>query len=103
MKKLKNFIPLVCLLSTLYISCGDDVDCTETTLNAIMTEELTKISNAALDYTLDPSAANCTNYTTVLQAYVDRIAVYKDCPTVDQDSFQESLTTAQGIIDDLPC
>lgn len=84
---MKNlFLSALAFIAISFASCGGD-SCEQSDITAAVE----KITNAATEYTADPTSENCETYKTAIEAYMSDI---KDCDGVTQatiDGYQTSL------------
>ena len=78
MKKFQLFFAFV-LLSFVFISCGDDVDCTEAVLEAAAEPLTDAWFDASVDFGLDASEENCKTFKSASEDYLDFLNDHKEC------------------------
>ncbi len=84
-KVLAHHLFFIFCFTLLVTSCskdGDGVAICSTAWAADLQNEFTAISNAAANYALDPSAANCSTLKSAYQKYIDALKPYGNCATL---------------------
>ncbi|MBT8232220.1 MAG: hypothetical protein HKO66_11265 [Saprospiraceae bacterium] len=78
MKKIQNL--MVCMFAAFVIvSCGDDVDCTESVLEMKAIPLVDALFNAESAYNSDSSEENCKTYKDALEEYKEFFQDHKEC------------------------
>lgn len=96
----------ICLFGGCSKSDDPKIDCQSGfNLHALTTTEVENFSNAAVEYSQDPTPANCNKYKKALSAYIDALDQYEKC-ALEYGSIEEwrtSIREAREGIDDLQC
>lgn len=61
--------------------------------------EITAVSNAAIVYATDPSAANCKSYKAAYQSYINKLEPYGKCSLMSaqqKTAFEDALADAKS-------
>lgn len=85
-KVLTHHLFFIFCFTVLFSSCSKDNDAgvlnCSTAWAADLNNEFTAISNAAANYAMDQSAANCTTLKAAYQKYIDALKPYGNCATL---------------------
>ena len=98
------FILVLCI--SVLVSCGDDVDCTDTDgITTTLTNQTTLLNNAVSNFNVDQSEDNCNALEDAAEDFVDALRDLQDCAddAGQGDLFRESIADAESIFDDLEC
>jgi hypothetical protein len=71
-----------------------------------LSNEISAVSTAAQNYAISPTPANCNAYKQAMQAYLDALEPYGNCPGLtgqDRTDWQNALDSAQEDINNLQC
>lgn len=102
------------LISFSLISCGDDDDggggniytgpnCYSSWANAY-SQSIQQMSQAAQNYAMDQTTANCNAYKDAYQQFLNDVKPYQNCgaiPVTERQEFIEQIEEAEEEIDDL--
>ncbi|MBT8232221.1 MAG: hypothetical protein HKO66_11270 [Saprospiraceae bacterium] len=104
MKKFQLFFAFL-LVSFVFVSCGDDVDCTESVLEMESEPLYESAFDASDDYIADPSDENCKSYKDALEELLDFIKDRKQCAeeSGEIEDYNEAVSALEGEIDALSC
>lgn len=99
------------LLATAFLLLGcsksdSKVDChSGFNLHQETAGEVEEFSNAAIEYSQDPSAENCNRYKNALSSYVDVLEKYEKCALEygSTEDWRETIREAREGINDLQC
>ncbi len=81
-----------------------DNGCGNTAWSERVKNEITSFSNAAIAYSNDPTSANCLNYKSAAEGYLNALEKVRLCvPTASKTQFQQSIDDAKQEINSLTC
>ena len=103
-KVLSNHFIIIFCFTLLVTSCskdGDGLAACSTAWAADLQNEFTAITDAAANYAMDQSAANCTTLKAAYQKYIDALKPYGNCATLTGQSradWQKAIDDAEADI-----
>ncbi|MBC6995498.1 hypothetical protein QWY85_10480 [Neolewinella lacunae] len=91
-------------------ACGGDDDgggpgfCTNETFSNDISAAVSRLSDAALAYSNDPSTANCNAYKNAARDYLDEVRRFEGCATLNtRQEFRDALREAEESVDMIQC
>jgi len=103
--KFQFFIFIAAILSFGLTSCGDDIECTETAINAAIQAEVNNVNQATTTFNNDPTSDNCGALLDALDQLIDEFRDLEDCADeVGQGAeFRQDLQNIENDRDLLSC
>ena len=102
MKSLFIFLAGIVMLGMGFSSCGKSCGSLGWTVG--VQDELNNISAASIEYSQNPTPANCQAYREAYLDYIDALRSWDNCvQTTDRASWQQYLNEAEQNADDLKC
>jgi hypothetical protein len=104
----KIILTFVFILSlTISTGCGKDAvtpdRCNATLFNEEVNPKLVAWQEAATAYANDQSVANCNDYKTTGQDWLESIRRYQDCGAIYTQDWQDAVSDAQAELAAIPC
>ncbi len=91
-------------------ACGGDDDgggpgfCTSETFGNDISAAVMRLTEAAADYSNDPTTANCNTYKNAARDYLDEVRRFENCATLNtQQEFRDALREAEESVDMIQC